>query len=82
MKNASDVVATDLDYICQNLSDEFPVLSGKNLLIIGGGGFLGYYLVQAVLRWNERNPGKAPIRLTVFDNYLVKPQHILLKVIS
>jgi UDP-glucuronate decarboxylase len=70
MKNARDVVSTDLDYICQNLAEELPVLSGKKLLIIGGGGFLGYYLVQAVLRWNDRNPGAAPIRLTVFDNYI------------
>jgi UDP-glucuronate decarboxylase len=70
MNNASDVVSTDLDYICQNLSEEFPALSGKRLLIIGGGGFLGYYLVQSVLRWNDRNPAAAPISLTVFDNYI------------
>jgi nucleoside-diphosphate-sugar epimerase len=70
MNNASDVVSTDLDYICDNLTEEFGTLSGKRLLIIGGGGFLGYYLVQSVLRWNDRNPGRAPVSLTVFDNYI------------
>jgi nucleoside-diphosphate-sugar epimerase len=70
MKNASDVVSADLDYICENLAEEFPQLSGKRLLIIGGGGFLGYYLVQSVLRWNDRNPSSKPIQLTVYDNYI------------
>lgn len=70
MNHARDVVATDLDYICDHLADEFGTLSGKRLLIIGGGGFLGYYLVQSVLRWNERNPARPAIALTVFDNYI------------
>ena len=29
-------------------------MEGSNLLITGGAGFLGYYLVQSVLFWNER----------------------------
>lgn len=45
-------------------------MSGKRLLITGGAGFLGYYLVQAPLYWNTRNPGKAPINVTVYDNFL------------
>jgi nucleoside-diphosphate-sugar epimerase len=70
MNSAKEVVATDLDYICDKLSEEMPQMSGKRLLIIGGGGFLGYYLVQSVLHWNKRNPSRAPIDLTVFDNYI------------
>ncbi len=45
-------------------------MSGKNLLIVGGAGFLGYYLVQSVVRWNETEGSKQPIRLTVYDNYI------------
>ncbi|MPY74221.1 MAG: NAD-dependent epimerase/dehydratase family protein [Alphaproteobacteria bacterium] len=45
-------------------------MEGKNLLITGGAGFLGYYLVQAPLHWNRtRSPAK-PIRVTLYDNYI------------
>lgn len=68
MKTASDVIAADLDHIVGGLSEEFPALSGKRLLIVGGAGFLGYYLVQSVLHWN-RVSGAAPVDLIVYDNY-------------
>ena len=70
MKNASDVIDADLDYICDNLLDEYSQLSGKRLLITGGAGFLGYYLVQAVLHSNKRHPDAAPISLVVYDNFM------------
>ena len=37
-------------------------MGGKRLLIIGGAGFLGYYLVQAVLHWNAQRGCRQPIR--------------------
>ncbi|QVL50316.1 MAG: NAD-dependent epimerase/dehydratase family protein [Thiocapsa sp.] len=69
-KTAEEVVQTDLNYICKHLSEEFSALSSKNLLITGGAGFLGYYLVQAVLHWNKANPAAKPIHLTIYDNYI------------
>ena len=69
MKNARDVIQADLNYICEHLSTEFDAMSGKRLLITGGAGFLGYYLVQSVLHWNKNNSDKKPIDLTVYDNY-------------
>jgi UDP-glucuronate decarboxylase len=69
MKTAQDVISADLDYICGNLQSEFSQMSGKKLLIVGGAGFLGYYLVQSILHWNQIS-GKDPIHLTVFDNYI------------
>ena len=60
----------DLDYICDSLRDEFAKMSGKKLLITGGAGFLGYYLLQSVLHWNDtRSPGRR-IELMVFDNFI------------
>jgi nucleoside-diphosphate-sugar epimerase len=69
MRNAEDVVRIDLEHICGNLVEEFSAMSGKNLLITGGAGFLGHYLVQAVLHWNAVS-GETPIRLTVYDNFV------------
>ena len=43
-------------------------MAGKRLLITGGAGFLGYELVQAILRANEAE--SEPIRLTVYDNFV------------
>jgi dTDP-glucose 4,6-dehydratase/UDP-glucuronate decarboxylase len=68
-KNAETIVSEDLDYICRSLSTEFERMRGKRLLVIGGAGFLGYYLVQSVLHYNAKGGGK-PIALTVYDNYI------------
>ena len=67
-ETASDIVVTDLNYICQNAAEELRAMVGKRLLVTGGAGFLGHYLVQAVCHWNRVGEG-APIRVTVFDNF-------------
>ena len=66
---AQQVVRRDLDFMCDALREELPYLSGKNLLITGGAGFLGYYLVQLALHWNRRSGGP-PLRVTVLDSYV------------
>ena len=71
MMSARDVAHADLEYICNNLTEEFARLSGNKLLITGGAGFLGYYLVQAALHWNKHARKTAePIDVTVCDNYV------------
>lgn len=70
MKSASDVVNLDFDYICDKLHEEFESLSGTKLLITGGGGFLGYYLVQAILHWNSTRVTHQPVQLIVYDNFV------------
>jgi UDP-glucuronate decarboxylase len=69
VKTATDIVNEDLASMGDRLSVEFGKMSGKKLLIVGGAGFLGYYLVQAPLAWNKRGIG-APIDVTVWDNYI------------
>lgn len=66
---AAEVVARDLDAICAAAGEELRALSGHALLITGGAGFLGHYLVQAVTHWNDGRAGRDPIRLTVLDNF-------------
>lgn len=68
MSEAQRIVESDLTYICHKLRDDLPLLAGKDLLLTGGAGFLGYYLVQAIVHWNNHNRTQ-PIRLTVLDNY-------------
>jgi dTDP-glucose 4,6-dehydratase/UDP-glucuronate decarboxylase len=53
----------------EDLAWEFEQMSGDVLLITGGAGFLGYYLVQAPLAWNDLGIGD-PIEVVVFDNFL------------
>ncbi|RIL07663.1 MAG: NAD-dependent dehydratase [Proteobacteria bacterium] len=69
MKNAADVVAADLELLCGALRDELPALGGERLLVVGGAGFLGHYLVQTALHWNRTAGAAKPIRVTVWDSY-------------
>ena len=68
--NAQNVIRQDLEYICCSLADEFTHMAGKKLLITGGAGFLGYYLVQSVLFWNKKANVSNAIQVTVYDNYI------------
>ncbi len=70
MKTATDVVNTDLAYIKSQLKDELQELRGKRLLITGGGGFLGYYLVLTILANNDDLQGDERTSLTVLDNFM------------
>lgn len=60
----------DLDSICRRLRGELQTLGGRRLLITGGAGFLGYYMVLTVLHHNAHHaaPGEA-IELCVYDNF-------------
>ncbi len=69
MQTADEVVQADLEYMCDKLATEFPQLDGKRLLITGGAGFLGYYLVQAALHWNKTRAA-APVQVLVYDNFM------------
>jgi len=68
-ETAEELLERDLAHIATAVRDEFGEMQGANILITGGGGFLGYYLVQSVLFWNERRAASLPIRVTVLDNY-------------
>ena len=70
MKFATEVIATDLDLLSHQLASEFDALSGRCLLIAGGAGFLGYYLVQGALHWNRTHAAQPPIQVIVLDNFM------------
>jgi len=65
----SAVRDADIDHILTSAEDAFERLAGSDLLITGGGGFLGYYLTQAALAYGDRDPAR-PIQVTVFDSFI------------
>ena len=56
------LLETDFDHLLDQLATDLPRIAGKRLLITGGAGFLGYYLVQTALAWNRRaSRGDTPV---------------------
>jgi nucleoside-diphosphate-sugar epimerase len=70
MTTAQQVVDSDLEFIASQAHEELAAMSGRRVMIAGGAGFLGYYLVQAPLCWNRMHPDSAPIKVTVLDNFV------------
>jgi nucleoside-diphosphate-sugar epimerase len=68
--NSEQVIRSDLDSIVASLAGELSAMSGRTLLIAGGAGFLGYYLVQTPLHWNRLNRDAPPIDVIVLDNFV------------
>jgi dTDP-glucose 4,6-dehydratase/UDP-glucuronate decarboxylase len=69
-KTANEIVEKDLQYIVDSLDNEFAELAGKRILITGGAGFLGYYLVQSLIYFNEHAAAEKAIEVVVYDNYM------------
>lgn len=69
-KKADEIVRDDLNYICESLISEFHKLENNKVLITGGAGFLGYYLVQSMLFNNKSLSEDRKIELTVYDNFI------------
>ena len=70
MKSSQEVINKDLEYICSDLENELSCISGKSLLLTGGAGFLGYYIIQTIINWNKKADKAQNIRLTVYDNFI------------
>ena len=65
---AAEVVTGDLNAICDALGSDLEKLNGARLLIVGGAGFLGHYLVQAAVTAGTRLTDG--LQVTVFDNFI------------
>jgi UDP-glucuronate decarboxylase len=66
---AQDVVRGDLERILDAAGPELARVAGKRLLVTGGAGFLGYYLVRAALAWNEQSETGNRIAVTILDSF-------------
>lgn len=69
MKNSQEVIMGDLTYITDNLNEELIKLEGNSILITGGAGFLGYYLIKTFLHYNKKLDDKKKICIYLLDNF-------------
>lgn len=65
----TDVINEDLKYISGEIKDISPKLRGKTVLLAGGAGFLGKYLV-AEFDYLNKNSLETPCKVIVLDNLL------------
>lgn len=73
----NDIVDQDLYTISESLHNEVHELEGKTLLITGGSGFLGSYIV-ATIDFLNRFFFERPCRVISIDNHLVGKKNNLL----
>lgn len=69
-KKISNVILNDMAEIASELKSYYPKLSGKTILIAGGAGFLGRYLVSALDYLNEKNLLEKPCKIIIVDNFI------------
>lgn len=69
MNRSDQVIRSDLIQIANSLEKESKFLEGKTILISGGSGFLGKYLISTFLYLNE-NTFKKKCKIISLDNHI------------
>lgn len=69
MKLAEQIVIEDLRTISEGLADVSKQLAGKTILITGGAGFIGNYLIYALAYLNHAVLSK-PVKIISLDNFI------------
>lgn len=69
MNNANRVIKEDIRAIAREMTELAPQLNGKSILIAGGAGFLGRYLVLTLQYLND-NVLSTPCKVMVLDNFI------------
>ena len=77
----SGIVEQDLTIICEALLPQARILEGKTILITGGSGFIGSYVVAAIDKLNSRY-FTIPCNVVSIDNHIVGKSNNLLKEID
>ena len=71
------VVQNDIKEIAKSLTDVLPKLSGKTILITGGAGFLGRYILKLLNYINKENLEK-PCKVIYIFLYIYLVAYITL----
>ena len=72
--DASLVVKDDLERIIKDLENDLLKLGGSRFLIMGAGGFLGFYLVNVLAFWNTKNPDRKTLIYACDNFFRGRPQ--------
>jgi len=67
-KSAVEIVQGDIYSISQQVKDDLDLLSGKDVLLTGGAGFLGYMLTHLLSQVGDTD-GRKPVRLSIYENF-------------
>lgn len=67
------IVEEDIRFILAGCANELQSLSGKTVLLTGGSGFVGSYLVESILAFNATRPA-SPCRLLLPTRSLAATQ--------
>lgn len=68
MQTAEEIEQLDLEYILKKTKTEFKKLKGKTILFTGANGFLGYYFIKSIFKFNDLNP-KSKISIIALDTF-------------
>lgn len=67
-QTATEVLEQDLWELAKTTKSSLDLLAGKDVLITGGAGFLGYEMVHLLANVGV-DDGRDPIRVTIYDNF-------------
>lgn len=67
--NIDDFVRSEIEEISSNLGDKLKNLDGSVLLLTGGAGFLGFYLLHLILHVNK-TVLKKPCKVICVDSFI------------
>lgn len=77
---AETVIGEDIDLIIKGIKKEAKLLEGKTLLISGGAGFLGSYIIATIYKLNKK-VFKKPCKIISIDNFITgKKRRIIEKI--
>ena len=69
LKSGEQIVTEDMEYIGASIADLSDMLIGKRILLVGGAGFLGYYLTLSLLFINDSLSDGKSLELILYDNF-------------